>query len=60
MIVIHGAPLEAAHAQPPLVVTDTDPLLAVEGTDAPDEDRLYEQPLSCEIVNVRPAIVSDP
>jgi hypothetical protein len=60
VIVTHDAPLEAVHWQPPFVDTDTDPLLAVDGTDALDGDRLYVQPLSCEIANVRPAMLSDP
>jgi hypothetical protein len=58
--VIQGAPLDAVHAHPAVVVTDTEPLLAVEATVAPAGEMLYEQPLSCETANVWPAIVSDP
>ena len=60
MIVIHGAPLDALHGQPPAVVTDTDPLLAVAGTDDPDGEMLNVQPLSCDTENVCPAIVKAP
>ena len=60
MIVIQGAPLDAVHGHPAPVVTDTDPVLAVAGTDALVGEMSYEQPLSCETENVRPAIVTDP
>jgi hypothetical protein len=60
VIVIQEAELDAVHAHPVVVVTLTEPVVALEETLVALGEIEKLQPALCVTVNVCPAIVSDP